>query len=180
MALGYRFQRSFARFVSIVKSPDMVAFGLTRLARALLSPDARSSRQRDLNDALMSVVQYVWKSHRSLTLTPSETGDSFRSVLAYPHGPIDSRSNRSSGKNCSRLNEPEVARGQSDNRVAGSLRSKPKTPHAHLQRVRSRDGPNLPAEVGGSEQIEPTDQSENRAIRYPIPGRVSDGLGRTI
>jgi len=25
----------------------------------------------------------VWKAHRSLTLTPSETGDSFRSILAY-------------------------------------------------------------------------------------------------
>jgi hypothetical protein len=77
------FSAPFARFVSTVKSPDMVAFGLTRLAQALPSPDARSSRQRDLNEALMSVVQYVWKSHRSLTLTPSETGDSFRSVLAY-------------------------------------------------------------------------------------------------
>ncbi|HEY4358211.1 MAG TPA: hypothetical protein VGN16_20870 [Acidobacteriaceae bacterium] len=77
------FSAPFARFISAVKSPDMVAFGLTRLAQVLPSPDARSSRQKDLNEALMSVVQYVWKSHRSLTLTPSETGDSFRSVLAY-------------------------------------------------------------------------------------------------
>jgi hypothetical protein len=29
------------------------------------------------------VLQYVWKSHRSLTLTPGVTGDSFRSILAY-------------------------------------------------------------------------------------------------
>jgi hypothetical protein len=74
----------------------------------------------------------------------------------------------------------KVTRFASANRVAGTLRSKPKTPYAHLQRVRSRNGANLPAEVGGSEQIEPMDQSEDGAIHYPIPGRVSDGLGRTI
>jgi hypothetical protein len=61
----------------------MVSFGLTRLAGVLPSSDTRDSRQRELNDALLAVVQYVWKSHRSLTLTPSETGDSFRSILAY-------------------------------------------------------------------------------------------------
>lgn len=77
------FSAPFARFVSSVKSPDMVAFGLNRLAQVLPSSDNRGSRQRDLNDALMSVIQYVWKSHRGFTLTPSETGDSFRSILAY-------------------------------------------------------------------------------------------------
>ena len=77
------FSAPFARFVSSVKSPEMVAFGLTRLAQVLPSPDTRGSRQRDLNDALLAVVQYVWKSHRSLTLMPSKTGDSFRSILAY-------------------------------------------------------------------------------------------------
>jgi hypothetical protein len=77
------FSAPFARFVSSVKSPEMVAFGLTRLAQVLPSPDTRGSRQRDLNDALLAVVQYVWKSHRSLTLMPSETGDSFCSILAY-------------------------------------------------------------------------------------------------
>ena len=77
------FSAPFARFVSSVKSPEMVSFGLTRLAGVLPSSDTRDSRQRELNDALLAVVQYVWKSHRSLTLTPSETGDSFRSILAY-------------------------------------------------------------------------------------------------
>lgn len=77
------FSAPFAWFVSSVKSPDMVAFGLTRLTQVLPSPETRGSRQRDLNDALLAVVQYVWKAHRSMTLTPSETGDSFRSILAY-------------------------------------------------------------------------------------------------
>jgi hypothetical protein len=77
------FSAPFARFVGSVKSPEMVAFGLTGLAQVLPSPDTRGSRQRDLNDALLAVVQYVWKSHRSLTVTSSETGDSFRSILAY-------------------------------------------------------------------------------------------------
>lgn len=77
------FSASFARFVSSVKSPGMVVLGLTRLAQVLPSPDTLGSRQKDLNDALLAVVQCVWKSHRSLTLTPSETGDSFRNILAY-------------------------------------------------------------------------------------------------
>jgi hypothetical protein len=77
------FSAPFARFVSSVKSPEMVIFGLNRLAEILPSPDTRGSRQRDLNDALLAVVQYLWKSHRSLTLMPSETGDSFRAILTY-------------------------------------------------------------------------------------------------
>jgi len=77
------FSAPFARFVSSVKSPDMVAFGLIRLAQVLPPSQTRNSRQRDFNDALLAAIQYVWKAHRTLTVTPSETGDSFRSILAY-------------------------------------------------------------------------------------------------